>query len=71
MTALRSEMLKQMQVRRLAPKTQRAYVDAVKGLARFYRQSPDVLTSGQLQDYLHHLLAERKLSWSSCNIAVP
>ena len=70
MTALRSEMLKQMQVRRLAPKTQRAYVDAVKGLARFYRQSPDGLTSGQLQDYLHHLLAERKLSWSSCNIAV-
>ena len=29
MTPLRAEMLKQMQLHRLAPKTQQAYVDAV------------------------------------------
>jgi site-specific recombinase XerD len=39
-------------------------------LARFYRRSPDLLTSRQIQDYLHHLLVERKLAWSSCNVAI-
>jgi site-specific recombinase XerD len=70
MTALRAEMIKQMQLERLAPKTQEAYLNAVKGLAAFYRQSPDRLTPRQVQDYLHHLLVERKLAWSSCNVAV-
>lgn len=70
MSVLRAEMLKQMRLHRLAPKTQVAYVDAVKGLARFYHQSPDQLSSAQVQDYLHHLLVERKLSWSTCNIAI-
>jgi len=69
MTALRAQMIKQMQLHRLAPGTQHAYLDAVKNLARFYRQSPDRLTPRQVQDYLHHLLVDRKLSWSSCNIA--
>lgn len=70
MTALRTEMIKQMQVHRLAPKTQRAYIDAVKGLATFYRQSPERLTPRHLQDYVHHLLVQRKLAWSTCNIAI-
>jgi site-specific recombinase XerD len=63
-------MVKRMRLHRLAPKTQVAYVDAVKGLAGFYHQSPDQLTSAQVQDYLHHLLVERKMSWSTCNIAI-
>jgi site-specific recombinase XerD len=63
-------MLKQMQLQRLAPKTQQSYINAVRGLARFYRRSPDQLTPRQLQDYLHHLLVERKLAWSTCNIAI-
>ena len=70
MTTLRAEMVKRMRLHRLAPKTQVAYVDAVKGLARFYHASPDQLTSAQVQDYLHHLLVERKMSWSTCNIAI-
>lgn len=69
MTALRTEMTRQMQLHRLAPGTQLAYVDAVKNLARFYHRSPDRLTPRQVQDYLHHLLVDRKLSWSTCNIA--
>lgn len=58
-----------MQLHRLAPATQRVYIDAVRSLATFYHQSPDRLTPRQVQDYLHHLLVDRKLSWSSCNIA--
>ena len=70
MTALRAQMIKQMQLHRLAPRTQRAYANAVKNLAIFYRQSPDQLSPSQVQDYLHAMLVEQKLSWSTCNIAI-
>jgi len=36
MTPLRAQMIYQMQLERLAPKTQAAYVAAVAGLATFY-----------------------------------
>jgi hypothetical protein len=70
MSELRAEMLTQMRLHRLAPKTQVAYVGAVKGLARFYHTSPDQLTPVQVQDYLHDLLVHRRRSWSTCNIAI-
>jgi hypothetical protein len=40
MTELRSRMIQDMQLHGLAARTQQSYVDAVKGLARFYRRSP-------------------------------
>ena len=70
MTPLRAEMIKQMQLHRFAPSTQEGYLSAVRGLAGFYRQSPDRLTPRQVQEYLHHLLHKRKLAWSTCNVAI-
>lgn len=67
MTPLRAKMIRHMQLERLAPRTQDAYVDAVAGLAKFYGRSPDRLTPEQIRTYLHHLLVERQLAWSSCN----
>jgi Phage integrase, N-terminal SAM-like domain len=67
MTPLRAQMIYQMQLERLAPKTQAAYVAAVAGLATFYHCSPDQLRPDQLRHYLHHLLVDRHRSWSSCN----
>jgi integrase/recombinase XerD len=64
---LRAKMIHQMQLERLAPRTQDAYVEAVAGLAKFYWCSPDHLTPEQIRAYLHHLLVERQLAWSSCN----
>ena len=69
MTPLRAQMIRDMQLQRLAPKTQRAYVAAVAGLAKFYQCSPDRLRPEQIRTYLHHLLVERRLAWSSCNQA--
>ena len=69
MTPLRAKMIRDMQLQRLAPKTQAAYVTAVAGLAKFYRCSPDRLKPEQMRTYLHHLLGERRLAWSSCNQA--
>jgi integrase/recombinase XerD len=68
MTPLRAKMMHQLQLHRLAPHTQKAYMRAVADLARFYWRSPDQLTADEIRDYLHHLLMERQLAWSTCNI---
>ena len=67
MPPLRAQMIREMQLQRLAPKTQEAYVAAVAGLAKFYQCAPDQLSPEQIRTYLHHLLVERHLAWSSCN----
>ena len=67
MTPLRAQMIYHMQLERLAPKTQAAYVAAVAGLATFYHCPPDQLSPEQIRRYLHHLLVDRHRAWSSCN----
>jgi integrase/recombinase XerD len=69
MTILREQMIRRLQLERLAAKTQEAYLRAVAGLARYYHRSPDLLSVAEIHSYLHHLLVERKLAWSSCNVA--
>ena len=59
MTPLRAKMIRDMQLQRLALKTQKAYVTAVAGLAKFYQCPPDRLSPEQIRTYLHHLLVER------------
>ncbi len=70
MTSLRQKMIKEMTVREFSPRTQEAYLSAVSGLARYYKQSPEKITKGMIRDYLLYLLQERKLAWSSRNVAV-
>ncbi len=70
MKPLRHKMLNDMKLRRFAPSTQEAYVSAVAGLAKYYKQSPDLLDKEKIQAYLLHLLDKRKLSWGTCNVVV-
>ena len=70
MRPLRQKMINEMKLRRLASKTQEAYVSAVAGLARYYNQSPERIDKEKIQRYLLHLMEERKMSWSTCNVAV-
>lgn len=70
MTPLRQKMINEMKLRGFSVRTQQSYVDAVAGLARFFNQSPDRLNKEKLRAYLLHLMEERNLSWSSCNVAV-
>lgn len=65
---LRTKFTDYMTLRGLSPKTKEAYISAVAGLAKYYHQSPDKLNNDQIQGYLLHLIKERKLAWSSCNI---
>lgn len=68
-TALRKQMRADMVVRGLSANTQEAYIAAVVALSRYYNVSPALLSQDQVQLYLHHLITERKLSWSSTNQA--
>jgi site-specific recombinase XerD len=63
-------MINDMKLRNFSPKTQQAYLGAVAGLAKHFKRSPGELTGEQIQAYLLYLMEERKLTWSSCNVAV-
>ena len=67
MTPLRAQMTRDMQLQRLAPKTQKASIAAVAGLATFSGCAPDQLSPDQIRASLHHVLVERHLAWRSCN----
>lgn len=70
MTELRQRMIDQMTLRGFSPRTHESYLEAVTGLALYYKQSPDQLKAAQVRAYLLHLERERHLSWSSLNVAV-
>jgi site-specific recombinase XerD len=68
MSALRARMLEQLQLHRKAPGTQEQYVQAIAQLAAYYKRSPDQLSPQEIRRYLHYLLTEKRLAWSSCNV---
>jgi len=70
MTPLRQRMIEDMQLRGLAAHTQRAYVRAVRDLAVYTNKSPEQISEGELRSYFLYLKDERKLSRSSCTIAL-
>jgi site-specific recombinase XerD len=60
-------MIRELELHRKSPKTIEAYVAAVAQLARHYGRSPDRITLEEVRGFLHHLIAERELAFSSCN----
>jgi len=60
-------MIDELELHRKSPRTVEAYVTAVAQLAGHYGRSPDRISLEQVRDFLHHLIAERKLAFSSCN----
>src|SRR5256712_5169045 len=68
MGTLRKQMDGDLVVRGMAVRTREAYLGAVVGLAKYYGRRPDRIAEAEVQNYLLHLIQERKLAWSSCNI---
>jgi site-specific recombinase XerD len=60
-------MIRELQLRRFAPATQKAYLEAVVGLTKHFGIAPDQLTGHEVQDYLLHLMLERHLQWNTVN----
>ncbi|MBV8522105.1 MAG: phage integrase N-terminal SAM-like domain-containing protein [Acetobacteraceae bacterium] len=70
MTPLRHRMLEDMQIRNLAPHTQRAYAQQISLFARYFGKSPALLGPAEIGAYQLHLIQERHLSASSILVAV-
>src|SRR5260370_35158604 len=70
MGVLRDRMIRELQLRRYAAATQKAYLEAVRGLAKYFMIAPDRLTAEQVQDYLLYLMTQRKLQWNTVNTIV-
>lgn len=70
MSRLSEQMDQDMVVRGFSERTRESYLRAVRGLAKYYRRSPERLTDAEVQRYLAYLIGERRLAWSSCNVAV-
>lgn len=68
MGALRKQMDGDLVVRGMSVRTREAYLGAVAGLAKYYGRRPDRIGQQEVQNYLLHLIEQRKLAWSSCNI---
>ena len=60
MSELRQKMIKMMKLRNLRGRSQRAYLTAITGLAKYHRKSPDEITKEMMEDYLLYLLSEKK-----------
>ena len=67
MTPLRQRMIDDMQLRNLAPATQRNYIHYVAEFAKYFRLSPELLDLEAVRQYQLHLVNERKLSPQSVN----
>jgi site-specific recombinase XerD len=67
MTPLRQRFIEDMQLRNLAPTTQRSYLHYTVEFAKFYNCSPEKLDLEAVRQYQLHLLHEKKLSPQSIN----
>ncbi len=70
MTPLRQRMIEDMQLRNLAPATQRQYLHYVTGFADYYHTSPEHLDLEAIRQYELFLLHEKKLQPESINTFV-
>ncbi len=66
---LRQRMIEDMTLRKLSPKTQIAYIRAVKNFTRFYGRSPDTAEAEDLRRYQLHLV-EQDVSRVSLNAQI-
>ncbi len=69
-TPLRQSFIQYLTLHRKAERTIHAYVSFIYALAKFYHQSPDQLDSRQIEGWLYHLIAQRKLAPSTVNLAI-
>jgi site-specific recombinase XerD len=63
-------MLEDLRLKGYSPRTQEAYVRAVRKLAEFFHRSPAQLGEEELRQYFLHLTHERKVSRTTTTIAV-
>jgi site-specific recombinase XerD len=69
-TPLRKKFIEYLTLNRKAERTVHCYVSFIYALARHYGRSPDLLSHDEIQQWLYHLIAERKQAPSTVNLAI-
>jgi site-specific recombinase XerD len=67
MPTLREKFIQQMQLTGRSLRTIETYIDCIIALTKYFKTSPDLLTSEQIRAYLIYCLVEKKLSKSWLN----
>jgi site-specific recombinase XerD len=63
-------MIEDMRVRNFAATTQKEYIRQVEKFAKYFGKSPALLGPKEIRAYQVYLVNEKKLAWSTFNIAV-
>ncbi len=69
MGKLRDRMLEEMKSRNLSPRTIKAYMSHMERYSKLFGKSPVSMGEAEIRKYLRYLREERKVSWSSINVA--
>jgi site-specific recombinase XerD len=69
-TPLRHKFIVYLTLNRKAQRTIQCYVSFIYALAKFYQRSPELLSHEEIQQWLYHLIAERKQAPSTINLAI-
>ncbi len=69
MGKLKEQMLEEMKLRKLSPKTVKSYILQIELYIRKFGKSPAELGEVDIRNYLRYLREEKKLSSSSINVA--
>jgi hypothetical protein len=65
MSYLRQRMVEEMQMRRLAERTQESYLEAVTKMVKYVGKAPEQVSSEEMRGYCLYLTNEKRLSRSS------
>lgn len=67
MNTLRNKMIQQMQLKGYSRRTIESYTKSIVSLANYYKTGPDLLSQGQIRDYIQYHIVEKKISKVWCN----
>jgi len=70
MSPLRQRFIDEMKLRNFSIRTVSSYTGAVAALAGHYLRSSDKISEQEIRQYLLFLTEERKLTYSTCNVAI-
>jgi site-specific recombinase XerD len=60
-------MIRELELHRKSSRTVEAYVYAVQELATHFHRSPERVSVEEVRNFIHYLVTERKLAYSTCN----
>ncbi len=67
MTPSRQRMIRELELQRKSSNTVKSYVSAVAQLACYYGRPPEDISRDEVRDYVHYMIAERKLATGTVN----